>query len=285
MTWSGWRIVTGAKGPAHRNHRLAGRQHEDAQRGVASACHATEGGPCRRLEVGPVNLGEVMRSQSSTSRILLVMVGAALWCLPVIADEPTPTPVQGAAASTHQRPTRTPIVIDNETLRKYADQGRITSVERQPSSRAAQSGATGLAGGMGRNPDGDDAAKRLYWREMYQQQLDLVQTLERQVETLDREIPGLWRDFYARDDPMYRDGVIKPKLDEALARRNEMEEQLNEERERLPKIREDARRDGAQPGWFRGLDQPKPKHEDAESPPAARLPSDFDVEVVTPDGT
>jgi hypothetical protein len=226
-----------------------------------------------------------MRSQSSTSRTLLVMVGAALWCLPVIADEPTPTPVQGATASTQQRPTRTPIVIDNETLRKYADQGRITSVERQPSSRAAQSGATGLAGGMGRNPDGDDAAKRLYWREMYQQQLDLVQTLERQVETLDREIPGLWRDFYARDDPMYRDGVIKPKLDEALARRNEMEEQLNEERERLPKIREDARRDGAQPGWFRGLDQPKPKHEDVESPPAARLPTDFDVNVVEPDDT
>jgi hypothetical protein len=208
----------------------------------------------------------------------------ALSCLSVVADEPSPTPALGMAKADGQKPERTPIVIDNETLRKYADQGRVTSVERPSSSRASGTGVTALGGGMGRDSSNEDAAKRRYWRELYQQQLDLVQSLEQQIEILDREIPGLWRDFYARDDPMYRDGVIKPKLDEALARREQIEEQLGEEREQLPKIRENARRNGAQPGWFRGLDQPPPREEQADEPPDAALPSNT-VDAVGPDET
>jgi hypothetical protein len=226
-----------------------------------------------------------MCTGSYATRWVVIMVGAALWWLPVGADEPSPTAVQSAASST-QKSTRTPIVIDNETLRKYAEQGTVTMVERPSSSQGVGGSAGELAGGMGRDAAGNDAAKMLYWRALYQKQLQLVRSLEQQIAVLDREIPGLWRDFYARDDPMYRDGVIKPKLDEALARRTRMEEQLNEERARLPKIREDARRDGAQPGWFRGLDQPAPSNEEGDTGQAKpRLPSDFDVEVVKPDDT
>lgn len=215
---------------------------------------------------------------------LVVMAGVALCSLPVVAEEPSPTVVQGAAG-TGQEPTRTPIVIDNETLRKYADQGRVTTVERPPASSGVYGSTRELAGGMGGVPPSDDAAKRAYWRGLYEQQLRLVQSLQQQIAVLDREIPGLWRDFYARDDPMYRDGVIKPKLDEALTRRNQMEEQLNQERARLPKIREDARLDGAQPGWFRGLERPEAAGQEDDAPAKPRLPSDFDVEVVEPDET
>ena len=216
-------------------------------------------------------------------KTLVAGFAVAFSTLPSIAEEPPPTPVPSVGAKIGEVPTRTPIVIDNETLRKYADQGRVTTVETQPS---RVSGGTDLVGGFGTRTNGDEAAKRRYWRETYEQQLALVRSLERQIEILDREIPGLWRDFYARDDPMYRDGVIKPKLDEALARRSQMEGQLEAEREKLPKIRDAARRDGAQPGWFRGLDEPPiPPKEDTEGSPATRLPSDFDVEVVGADDT
>jgi hypothetical protein len=132
--------------------------------------------------------------------------------------------------------------------------------------------------------DGREAEKRRYWRALYEKQLKLVHTLEQQIDVLNREIPGLWRDFYARDDPAYRDGVIKPKLDEALSRWERMTGQLENERAKLPKIREDARRDGAKPGWFRGLESPQTqKSEDDEAGNGTRLPTEFDVDVVTVD--
>ena len=68
--------------------------------------------------------------------------------------------------------------------------------------------------------------KKRRWRSTYQKQIELVASIEEQIGKLDWEIPGLWRDFYAWDDPAYRDGVIKPKLDEALVRRQRLEDQL-----------------------------------------------------------
>lgn len=172
--------------------------------------------------------------------------------------DPTPTPA----------PERTPIVITNDNLADYAAQGHVTSADE--SSTAAK----------GRRPihePGSDASKRQsvdavaaagelahdekkrFWRATYEKQLGLVASIEQQIATLDWEIPGLWRDFYAWDDPAYRDGVIKVKLDEALARRDRLEQQLKVEQEQLEKIGKDARKDGAQPGWFRGIEKPTVK--------------------------
>jgi len=173
------------------------------------------------------------------------------------------------------------MIIDNETLKKYSDQGNVTSVKGSQSTPPS----SGSAGALSKGEDPKLAEKRRYWRTQYEKQLKLVQTLESQIEILNREIPGLWRDFYAWDDPMYRDGVIKPKLDEALGRWERMTEKVEKERAKLPKIREDARRDGAQPGWFRGMDKPKAQDSDeADTGDESILPTDFDVEVVTTDG-
>ena len=72
-------------------------------------------------------------------------------------------------------------------------------------------------------------------------------------------------DFYSRDDPAYRDGVVKPKLDQSLRRREELERQLAQEEPVLEQIKVDARRDGADPGWFRELNlqkyKPKPSNQ------------------------
>ena len=43
-----------------------------------------------------------------------------------------------------------------------------------------------------------------------------------------------------------------------LKKREEIEGQLRDAEPRLDKIKEDARKDGGQPGWFRGLEPPPP---------------------------
>ncbi len=184
------------------------------------------------------------------------------------AEEPTPTP-SPAVTATAQRPatpvpTRKPIVITDENLQEFAEQGRLTTAE--PGSSSATRGRPVRGGGSGADlsglpivevpADDSEAEKRRYWRDTYQRQLRLVEQLGRQIEELDASIPGLWNKFYAWDDPAYRDGVIKPELDQAIARREHFEKQLELERERLPEIMDQARRDGAQPGWFRDLPSP-----------------------------
>jgi hypothetical protein len=224
-------------------------------------------------------------------RALLTTAGAVLVILPVAADEPSATP------SSEEKAKPTPIVIDAKTLEKYSDQGHVTEVG---SSRSGPKGTASLVdtvrggGDPSNTMDGsrtgeselEQEERRRYWRSRYERQLDLVASLEEQIEVLDREIPGLWRDFYAWDDPMYRDGVIKPKLDEALTRRQSLEEKLGEERARLPQIKEGARRDGATPGWFRGLESPKPDADQDASRDDSILATELDdVGVVSADDT
>jgi hypothetical protein len=195
----------------------------------------------------------------------------ALFCATAFAaEEPTPTPrpaggqslsdlaknkkLKGDQSSTGGGT----IVISNDNLSDYASKGGLTTA--QPGTQ------TQLTRGVhaGRNVrvvDPEAAAaneKMTRWRQAYTRQLELIASLERQIADLDYEIPGLWNDFYSRDDPAYRDGVIKPRLDRALLRRDEVARQLEEERPKLQQIKEDARKDGAEPGWFRGIQEPTP---------------------------
>ena len=196
-----------------------------------------------------------------TARYQPLIGGLALalltgWGGGALAAEPEQTPT----------PTRTPIVITNENLADYAAQGHITSVDtatsskqqqRRPVHQSASEGGTKRVGdAVADAPQMAADEKKNYWRSRYQQQLDLVASIEEQIAILDREIPGLWRQFYAWDDPAYRDGVIKVQLDAALARSERLKEQLGTERARLDEILDEARREGAQPGWFRGLERP-----------------------------
>jgi len=177
-----------------------------------------------------------------------------------VAAEPTPTPTPAAS--------RTPIVITDDNLADYAAQGHLTSAgsntaasgsaERRPVHRSGSDANTRVEDAVA---DAEGLAadeKRQYWRRRYQQQIELIASIEDQIAILDREIPGLWRDFYAWDDPAYRDGVIKVQLDGALARSERLKQQLTVEREQLSNIRGEARKAGAEPGWFRGLVVPTP---------------------------
>jgi hypothetical protein len=153
------------------------------------------------------------------------------------------------------------IVITDENLADYASRGHVTAVETSKSnaSRRPVRGVNTKPNMVVVESDPTHADElRRYWVGMYERQLELVASLKRQIAILDEEIPGLWNDFYARDDPAYRDGVIKPKLDASLERRERLVKDLAEEEPRLAEIKSDARGHGAEPGWFRGLSVPTP---------------------------
>lgn len=96
--------------------------------------------------------------------------------------------------------------------------------------------------------------KRDYWQEKYIEKVQQINRLRSEISGLDRKIPELQNKFYRWDDPAYRDGVIKPELDAAIERREKAREELKRAEADLPKILDAARRDGSEPGWFRGLD-------------------------------
>lgn len=188
------------------------------------------------------------------------------------AGEATPTPTPGRAGSQsltdvakdkHLKgdaggTSSGSIVITNENLDDYASRGGLTEAKPGTQTKVGR----GVHAGPGVkvvDPKTLQIEERMhYWQQKYRQQLERIATIKRQIETLDYEIPGLWRDFYAWDDPAYRDSVIKPKIDAALHRRDELEAQLRQEEPKLEQIKTDARKDGAEPGWFRAVKEPTP---------------------------
>jgi len=211
-----------------------------------------------------------------SSRTRMFFAAALLLVGGVVAvsadEEATPTPVPqsdqslsdvagGIKLDRTATGGATGIVISNENLADLAGKSHVTEVTK-PGNQSArgladvQIGPTG-AGIEGQAPGyAENMEKKQYWQALYEQQLKLLQDISKQIDALDLEIPGLWRDFYAWDDPAYRDGVIKPKLDEALAQRQKLEIDKKAGEASLVEIKKSAQRDGGQPGWFRGFDKP-----------------------------
>ncbi len=196
-----------------------------------------------------------------------VMAGmiSAVGALPCSGETPTPTPTPGPGGGEKSLTDIAKnmelkggekgksIVISNENLSDYASQRELTAASEKKKQVARPIHGTGARTVVTPSSTGRSEERKRYWQGKYKQQLELIATMKRQIDVLDYEIPGLWRDFYAWDDPSYRDGVIKPKLDRALAERDELEARVRLEEPRLQEIKTLARKDGAEPGWFRGI--------------------------------
>jgi hypothetical protein len=212
--------------------------------------------------------------------VLVVPIAAAL-----SAAEPTPTPTptptatavpvtptpqapdkQGSAADAEAQatpgaePKPTSLVVTNANLKEIAKEGRLTEPNKRTSDDFALRSPRASEGVFAKERQqtaeaSDEAQKqgRDYWRSKYRQQLEKINGLERRIERLTKSINQLQNQFYATDDPAYRDGVIKVNWDQAIADREAAREALSEARAELPTIVGEARSQGAQPGWFRGL--------------------------------
>jgi hypothetical protein len=203
---------------------------------------------------------------------LILLVGAIAFAEAEPTTTPTPKPTPTGKQSLNEvakdkklnkeaaGESDGPIVISNENLDDYASKGELTHIKGSIKNVAEGPHAAGV---VMVDPDAQQAEQRkYYWQQLYAQQMAKIASIKRQIQQLDRDIPGLWNDFYSRDDPAYRDGVVKPRLDDSLRKREELESQLSREEPKLGQIKEDARRDGAEPGWFREMKfapTPRPK--------------------------
>lgn len=196
---------------------------------------------------------------------VFVLVGAAAPAAGDPSPTPTPRPAGGQSLTDVAKDKKLKgdtndtsggsIVISNENLADYASKGGLTTAKPGRLGRDVHAGRAVSTV----DPESAEANERmLYWQGKYKRQLERIAGIKRQIEKFDLQIPGLWRDFYSRDDPAYRDGVIKPTLDRALEQRDGLETQLRQEEPKLDQIKEDARKDGAEPGWFRAIKEPTP---------------------------
>ncbi|MFV2071253.1 MAG: hypothetical protein ACC742_01190 [Thermoanaerobaculales bacterium] len=207
--------------------------------------------------------------KGSLSRIVVAV--ALLGPMGVQAKQPTPTPTpraQGGKSladvakdtSLKGEGNGKKIVISNENLADYADQGTLTAVNKKktkknrPVQKGVGAGDSKPSVGLPAAEEEHLVERQRFWQGQYKRQLNLIVAIQNRITVLDDKIPGLWTQFYAWDDPAYRDGVIKPKLDAALIEREKLDGQLKEAQDQLDEIKADARRDGAEPGWFRGIE-------------------------------
>jgi hypothetical protein len=109
--------------------------------------------------------------------------------------------------------------------------------------------------------------KKAMWQQRYRDAATRVVQLEAKVQHLQSESSRLEQEFYAHDDPAQRDAVIKPAWDKALADLQQARADLAEARGGPDRVLNAARRDGALPGWFRGLDQGGRVSQPAAPPP------------------
>ncbi|NOZ79391.1 MAG: hypothetical protein GXP48_09505 [Acidobacteria bacterium] len=169
-------------------------------------------------------------------------------------SQPSPRPRTLGDAARHIRlrwPRHRRVLITNKNIRSFSSRGGLTTVT-SPAASTVPSPGTAVAATPART-------KKEYWQTRYRSHLDRIAALKKRLARLDNEIPRLWNQFYAWDDPAYRDAVIKPKLDAALAARKKVKAQLLREEKALPKFFEAARRNNVPPGWFRGLRDQSPR--------------------------
>jgi len=223
-----------------------------------------------------------------TARLTALTGALAIFGVAMAAEEPTPTPtprpaggqsltdiakdkkLKGDSAGSSSGS----IVITNENLADYASKGGLTTAKPTGKNAATRGVHAGTNVKIIDSETSEESKRKHYWQQKYLQQLDRIATIKHQLEELDLEIPALWTDFYARDDPMYRDGVIKPKLDRSLKRRDDLAALLLEEEPKPAQIKEEARRDGAEPGWWRDIKEPTPRPKNPKTGPGNAIRAD-----------
>ena len=141
-------------------------------------------------------------------------------------------------------PEGQPRVLTNQTVKQLAEGVQLTTTQ-----------GNGGAGGYAPVGEAQESPRKAMWQQRYRAAVSRVAELEAEVKRLEGEANRLETDFYAHDDPAQRDGVIKPAWDRAVADLSKAKSDLAEARAKPEQVLDEARRDGALPGWFRGLDQ------------------------------
>ena len=157
------------------------------------------------------------------------------------APSPTPTPQPGTLADYARRNSLKTsgvadatgrVVISTATLAEIAGNGAITIGGASPSGKDRHP-----------TPSTPSPTERVRWRAAHNKQKQVITGLERRRSQLEIEIDHIGNQRL----------TIKTmaSLQRAEAKLRQLEEEISAERAELARIIRDARRHGAEPGWFR----------------------------------
>jgi hypothetical protein len=175
------------------------------------------------------------QSKSTCHAICVISVlAAASW---VAAESPTPTPAPrpGSLAAYAGR-----ITLNRSRAGDGADRLMITNdnLEMFAAGGAVTLGSASTNDAVPTKPP--DAAE---WRKAYLKQRQVIAGIERRRTLLEVEIDHI------EDGQLTATNLAR--LDRAKAKARVLEEEIKRERGELAKIVREARRHGAEPGWFR----------------------------------
>jgi hypothetical protein len=200
-------------------------------------------------------------------------------------DQPRPPLAQAAAAERdkrrlEQRPKAT-LVINNDNLAAFAADGQLTVVTPGTAAPAESTQEPATAGtAAGESPSRGPAGPRdeVYWRDRTRDVRTRWADASEEVERLELQAAQLRWDFYAEDDPYYRDERIKPEWDRVLDELRRARQDIRAYSEELAEVLTEGRRAGALPGWLREGIEFEPEEPDS---PIRRSPAEGDVSEPT----
>lgn len=198
-----------------------------------------------------------------------------------VPEEPK-TLAEAAAAAREKRRRegrpRATLVIDNDNLAAFAAGGQVTVMAPGTAAPPAGESATGAEAGAA--PAEAGPRDEAYWRDRARDLRTRWADAAREVERLEDRAAQLRWDFYAEDDPYYRDERIKPEWDRALDELRRARQDVRAYREDLAELIEEGHQAGALPGWLREGVELEP--EEGEEPSRARrTPGEAEVEEPT----
>lgn len=182
--------------------------------------------------------------------------------------EPAPSLYEASLKARAQRAAqqgRASRIVTDATLKEQAARGRITEGEPAPAAEAVASVEPDIEPPDGvadfSAPPETAESPEIYWRRRAREARWRWRLAVEQAAELEQEVDELRWEFYATDDPFYRDSQIKPAWDHALAQLELTQGNAELEQRNLDATLEEGRRAGALPGWLReGLElEPTPE--------------------------
>lgn len=180
----------------------------------------------------------------SPTSLAALTIGAAI-CATAAAGDPEKltracprlAPINGAPAGT--------IVIDNETVLQLAKKGRFAAIAiRQPT----------LPNKNQPVPSVESSLKKR-WRAEYRRSAAAISNIEQQVAKANGELAALESRYFSLRKAIQRIR-LQPRLDAKKEQIVHLTKDLRQARATFSRVIRQARLDGAQPGWFRGLHRP-----------------------------
>lgn len=140
-------------------------------------------------------------------------------------------------------------VVTNDDLPKSTAKPQPPTPDK-PAAAVAEDKTPKPAEDAGKPKSEEGTRDQAYWKERIGQVREELRRNEMFAEALQTRINALTADFTARDDPHQRARVAEDRV-KALAELDRLKADMELQKKKISDIEEDARRQGAPPGWLR----------------------------------